>query len=172
MTKVQIGEGFAGSGPNAAHVNTVLGAKDGPVGVAWATALATPRAGYAAFVTVVRPNLPVKPFTLFVNKATTDPVAGERHARLTWGAAQAGVAAGVVAAARSGVVSERDADDLLLIAAVWVAPEADDEEAVFANNEAATLAALTAGRDATPSVADVLAAGAPENPFFRAGSGA
>ena len=171
MTKVQIGEGFAGSGPNAAHVNTVLGAKDGPVGVAWATALATPRAGYAAFVTVVRPNLPVKPFTLFVNKATTDPVGGERHARLTWGAAQAGVAAGVVAAVRSGVVSERDADDLLLIAAVWVAPEADDEEAVFANNEAATLAALTAGRDATPSVADVLAAGAPENPFFRTGSG-
>ena len=171
MTQVQIGEGFAGSGPNAAHVNTVLGAKDGPVGVAWATALATPRAGYAAFVTVVRPNLPVKPFTLFVNKATTDPVDGERHARLTWGAAQGGVAAGVVAAVRSGVVSERDADNLLLIAAVWVAPEADDEEAVFANNEAATLAALTAGRDATPSVADVLAAGAPENPFFRTGSG-
>ena len=29
---MQIGEGFAGSGVNAAHVNTVLGAKEGPVG--------------------------------------------------------------------------------------------------------------------------------------------
>ena len=37
-----IGEGFAGEGANAAHVNTVLGETSGPVGVAWATALATP----------------------------------------------------------------------------------------------------------------------------------
>ena len=50
---------------------------------------------------------------------------------------------------------------------MWVNPAADDEEAVFANNEQATLAALTAGRDGTPTVADVLAAGAPQNPFFR-----
>ena len=39
---------------------------------------------------------------------------------------------------------------------------------MYANNEAATLAALTAGHDGKPSVADVLAAGPPENPFFRA----
>ena len=36
---MQIGEGFEGSGPNAAHVNTVLGAKEGPVGIAWTTAI-------------------------------------------------------------------------------------------------------------------------------------
>ena len=94
-----------GSGPNAAHINTVLGAKDGPVGTAWATALATPRLGHAPFVVVVRPNVPVKPFTLFVNKAAIDGETNERHAQLTWGAAQAGVAAGVAAAVRTGVVS-------------------------------------------------------------------
>ena len=117
---MQVGEGFAGDGPNAAHVNTVLGAKDGPVGTAWATALATPRLGHAPFVVVVRPNVPVKPFTLFVNKSAIDGEKNERHARLTWGAAQAGVAAGVIAAVRKGIVSEADADELLLIAAVWV----------------------------------------------------
>ena len=58
-------------------------------------------------------------------------------------------------------------ESLLLIAAVWVNPEADDEEAVYANNEAATLAALTAGHDGLPRAADVLAAGPPENPYFR-----
>ena len=58
-----IGEGFAGAGVNAAHVNTVLGDKNGPVGIAWTTALATPRAGHAAFVVVVAPNVPVKPTT-------------------------------------------------------------------------------------------------------------
>jgi 5,6,7,8-tetrahydromethanopterin hydro-lyase len=162
--EIRVGEGFAGSGPNAAHVNTVLGAKDGPVGTAWATALATPRLGHAPFVVVAQPNVPVKPFTLFVNKAAID---GDVHARLTWGAAQAGVAAGVIAALREGVVAESDADALLLIAAVWVNPEAGDEDAVFDNNREATLAALAAGRDGTPSIADILAAGEPHNPFFR-----
>jgi 5,6,7,8-tetrahydromethanopterin hydro-lyase len=163
---MQLGEGFAGDGPNAAHINTVLGSKNGPVGTAWTTALATPRLGHAPFVVVVRPNVPVKPFTLFVNKSAVDGEKNERHAQFTWGAAQAGVAAGVVAALRKGIVSETDADELLLITAVWVNPEADDEHTVYANNEAATHAALAAGRDGTPTVADILAAGAPQNPFF------
>jgi 5,6,7,8-tetrahydromethanopterin hydro-lyase len=90
---MQLGECFVGSGPNAAHVNTVLGARSGPVGSAWATALATPTRGHAPFVAVIRPGLPAKPFTLFVNKAE---VRDDAHARLTWGPAQAGVAGGVV----------------------------------------------------------------------------
>ena len=78
----QYGEGFVGGGPNAAHVNTVLGRRDGPVGVAWATALASPSAGHVPFVCVHRPNEAVVPFTLFVNKAAID---GDRHGTLTWG---------------------------------------------------------------------------------------
>ncbi len=66
---MQLGEAFIGEGANAAHVNTVLGPRDGPVGTAWATALATPSAGHAPFVVVLQPGVPVKPFTLFVNKA-------------------------------------------------------------------------------------------------------
>jgi 5,6,7,8-tetrahydromethanopterin hydro-lyase len=148
-------------------VNTMLGAKSGPVGVAWATALATPRAGHAAFVVVAAPNVPVKPMTLFVNKATVDG-ANERHGTLTWGAAQAGVAAGVIDAHRKGVLRADDVDELVLVAAVWVNPAADDEEAVYANNATATLAALTAGRDDLPSIGTVLDAGEPRNPYFRA----
>ena len=165
---MQIGEGFEGSGPNAAHVNTVLGAREGPVGVAWTTALATPRLGHAPFVVVLKPNLPVKPFTLFVNKSAIDEEKNDKHARLTWGAAQAGVAAGVVAACRKRVLRTDEIESLLLIVAVWVNPEAHDEEAVYANNAAATLAALKAGHDALPRATDLLAAGDPQNPFFRA----
>ncbi len=163
---IRVGEGFSGEGPDAAHVNTVLGAKGGPVGAAWTTALATPRLGHAPFVAVVRPNVPVKPLTLFVNKAAIDP-ANELHARLTWGAAQAGVAAGVVAAVQHGAVDAADVEELFLIAAVWVDPKAGSEDAVYGNNEAATLAALRAGRDGSPTLSEVLAAGAPRNPFFR-----
>jgi 5,6,7,8-tetrahydromethanopterin hydro-lyase len=162
-----IGEAFAGDGPNAAHINTMLGAKTGPVGAAWATALATPRAGHAAFVVVAAPNVPVKPMTLFVNKATVDG-SNEMHGRLTWGAAQAGVAAGVMNAHRKGVLRADEADDLVLVAAVWVNPAADDEEMVYANNAEAMLGALTAGRDDLPTMRAVLDVGEPRNPYFRA----
>jgi len=161
----QYGEGFAGSGAHAAHVNTVLGRRDGPVGTAWATALATPSTGHAPFVVVHSPGLPVVPFTLFVNKAA---IANELHGRLTWGAAQAGVAAGVVDALEGGLFERcPDLDAVALIAAVWVDPAAAEEELVFAHNRNATLAAVTMGVTGGPDVADLLAAGDPTNPFFR-----
>jgi 5,6,7,8-tetrahydromethanopterin hydro-lyase len=163
---MQIGEAFVGDGVNAAHINTLLGVREGPVGTAWATALATPRAGHTPFVVVAQPNLPVKPMTLFVNKATV-AADDERHARLTWGAAQAGVASGVIDAVRKSVIDGNSANELVVIAAVWVNPAADDEEAVFANNAEATLAALTNGRDNLPSLRAVLDVGEPANPYFR-----
>jgi 5,6,7,8-tetrahydromethanopterin hydro-lyase len=165
----QIGECFVGDGPDAAHVNTVLGRYGGPVETAWATALATPRAGHTAFVAVLRPNLPVQPLTLFVNKAA---IAGDRHAELTWGAAQAGVAAGVADAVAAGVVPANEANNLLLIAAVWVNPAAGDADAVFANNRRATADALANGAARLPAIAEVLAAReAPVNPYYSPPAG-
>lgn len=162
---MELGEAFVGTGAEAAHINTMLGDRDGPVGQAWATALATPRQGHAAFVTVLQPGLPVQPFTLFVNKAT---IAGDGHARITWGAAQAGVAAGVADAVASEVIAAADAADLVLIAAVWVDPSAAEEDLVFANNRDAVASALAAGRAGAPAVDDVLAQRAAAwNPFFR-----
>ena len=163
---ILIGEAFAGEGAEAAHVNTVLGDRYGAVGTAWATALATPRQGHIPFVTVLRPNLPVKPLTLFVNKA---PVLDDAHANLTWGAAQAGVAGGVADAVAEGIISEQDAENLVLIAAVWVNPNARNAGLVYRNNRAATRNALQAGVHGTPKLADVLAAkDAPSNPYFSA----
>jgi 5,6,7,8-tetrahydromethanopterin hydro-lyase len=161
----EFGESFVGEGAEAAHVNTVLGAAGGPVETAWVTALATPRTGHAAFVATVAPGTAVRPFTLFVNKAAIE---GERHATLTWGAAQAGVASGVMAAVAEGTIPEGEAAALLLIAAVWVNPHAADERLVFENNKEATLGALRAGRQGRPSVAEALAARTtPFNAYYR-----
>jgi 5,6,7,8-tetrahydromethanopterin hydro-lyase len=161
----QIGEALVGTGAEAAHLNTVLGAKGGPVEAAWTTALATPRAGHAAFVTVVSPGMAVKPLTLFVNKAA---LTGTEHDRITWGAAQAGVVSGVLWAVADGVVPADQVDGLLLIAAVWVNPAARLEDLVYDNNRAATRGALEAGRDLRPDLADLLAQrDSPWNPFFR-----
>lgn len=146
-------------------MNTVLGRKGGPVETAWATALATPRQGHVPFVVVLRPNLPVKPLTLFVNKAD---VRGDRHAALTWGAAQAGVARGVLEAVADGVVPAGEADDLLLVAAVWVDWVAEDEEEVYAGNVEATRGALATSAGGRPAIEELLTLRAePENPFFR-----
>jgi 5,6,7,8-tetrahydromethanopterin hydro-lyase len=148
-------------------VNTVLGPRDGPVGTAWATALATPRAGHASFVVVARPNMPVKPPTLFVNKAE---IRGEQHGFLHWGAAQAAVARGVLESVAVGTIPQGEVDELVLIAAVWVDWSAADEEEVFANNIEATRAALAAAAQGQPRLEDLLRiAGEPANPFFRTG---
>lgn len=161
----QLGESFVGSGANAAHINTALGRIGGAVEQAWITALATPRMGYAPFVTVLKPNLPVKPFTLFVNKAA---ISGESHGLLTWGAAQAGVATGVAAAVADNIIPAVEVDNLRLIVAVWVNPEADDEDTVFTNNQQATREAIALGVRQLPDISEVLNARlTPANPFFK-----
>jgi 5,6,7,8-tetrahydromethanopterin hydro-lyase len=164
IVRSQFGESFIGEGVNAAHVNTVLGGKGGPVETAWVTALATPRPGHAAFVCTVAPGTALQPQTLFVNKATIE---SERHAQLTWGAAQAGVAAGVMDAVAAEIVLSDFATARLIVAAVWVNPQADDEQAVYANNREATREALRAGREMKPTVAEAKAAAEhPHNAYF------
>jgi 5,6,7,8-tetrahydromethanopterin hydro-lyase len=150
----QVGEAFAGSGPEAAHLNTVLGEKGGPVETAWATALVTPREGHCAFVVVAQPNIPVRPMTLFVNKAT---IASPEYARLTWGPAQMGVASGVLDAVANEVISEAVLLTHLLIAAVWVDPEAHDADAIYEFNRAATFASLARGASDDFDLAELLA---------------
>ncbi|HEY1832266.1 MAG TPA: formaldehyde-activating enzyme [Acidimicrobiales bacterium] len=162
--RTEYGECFVGDGPDAAHLNTVLGPRGSAVETAWVTALATPRQGHAAFVVTAVPGVAVRPHTLFVNKA---PIENDGHGRVTWGAAQAGVAAGVMDAVRDGVIDPAAAAELLLIAAAWVNPAAADEQAVFENNRQATVGALAAGQADRPTVAEALTAAlAPSNAFF------
>ncbi|MCR1160290.1 formaldehyde-activating enzyme [Paenarthrobacter sp. UW852] len=162
--QIQIGESFIGDGVNAAHVNTVLGHRNGPAGTAWATALATPSAGHVPFVAVLRPSLPVKPLTLFVTKAAP---ANDHHGNLIWGAAQAGIAAGVADAVADGILTDEQAGSHALIAAVWVNPNADDDDAVYRNNRESVRTALENGAKNLPSTSEVIEArNSPSNPFF------
>jgi 5,6,7,8-tetrahydromethanopterin hydro-lyase len=162
---MEIGEAFVGEGGDAAHVNTVLGSRSGPVGSAWAAGLAGPTEGHAGFVVIGQPGVMAVPPTLFVNKAT---ITGPGHGKMTWGPAQAGVAKGVASAVEAGVIDRAGAASLVLIAAVWVNPEAADEAVVFANNAEATQAALRNGHDGRPSIEDAISAGlSPWNAFYR-----
>ncbi|HEX4224791.1 MAG TPA: formaldehyde-activating enzyme [Pseudonocardiaceae bacterium] len=157
-----IGESFVGSGPNAAHTNIVLGRKGGPVETAWVTALASPSAGYAPFVAVLAPNVPIAPRTLFVNKAA---ITGELHGNATWGAAQAGLATGITQAIGEGLIPADELENLLIIAAIWVNPLVDDLDEAFRNQRDAAFGAVRAALAGCPTPAE-LAATAISNPFY------
>lgn len=164
MEQIQMGESFVGDGVNAAHINTVLGERNGPVGTAWATALAGPSEGFVPFVAVLKPSLPVKPMTLFIAKGSP---ASDFHGTAIWGPAQAGVTAGVADAVAEGIIPESYTDTHALIAAVWVNPGTDDHDQIYTNNREAMRRALTAGAANTPTAADVVEVrNSPSNPFY------
>jgi 5,6,7,8-tetrahydromethanopterin hydro-lyase len=162
---IHIGEGFEGSGSNAAHINLLLGPKEGPIATAWATAAASPGPGHIPFQAVLKPNVPVKPATLFIGKAV---LSGSNHETMTWGPAQLGVGAGITRALLDNVLPPGADDDWLAIALVWVNPSADNAELVYAHNKAAArIAAERALMTGWPSRAELEAAlGSLGNPFY------
>ena len=64
----------------------------------------------------------MRPVTVFRNKVTIDELSSP-FALMTWGAAQLGVAQGVLDAVADGLLPPEAVDELMLIAAVWVDPE-------------------------------------------------
>ena len=158
-------EAWAGTGENAAHLNLAVGLKGGPIEQAFLTAMASPRPGHLPFFTVLQPNWPVKPYTLFVNKAD---LRSEEHSRLTWGPAQAGIAEGILTAVQRGIIPAERVDDYLVIAAVWVDWNANSDEEVYQNNRDAALSALERALGGEPGIEDLLARlGHAENPFLK-----
>ncbi len=161
---MMIGESFVGSGANAAHLNVIAGARDGPVGAAWANALSSPTAGHLPFMVVLQPGVPVKPATVFINKAA---LRGESHERMTWGPAQAGVAKGVQERMLDGTLPAGAADGWCVIVAAWVDWSADDADAVFENNYRAAREAIERAMGNEPTLDAVREAAAhPHNPFY------
>jgi len=158
-------EAWSGTGVNAAHLNLAVGLKGGPLEQAFLTAMALPRPGTIPFFTVLQPNWPVKPYTLFVNKAD---LRSEEHSRLTWGPAQAGIAEGILTAVQRRIIAPERVDDYLAIVAVWVDWNADSDEEVYQNNRDAALRAMERAFGGEPGIEDLLARlGHAENPFLK-----
>ena len=158
-----IGEAFEGGGGNAAHINLILGPK-AELGAAYALAAASPGPGHIPFQAVLKPNVPAAPATLFVGKAI---IRDANNELMTWGPAQAGVAAGIAEALLTGALPPIAAEDWVAIALVWVDWTADDAETVYANNRAATLRAAQRALEGGPSreaLAEALTS--VSNPFF------
>jgi formaldehyde-activating enzyme len=164
----RIGEGWGGIKPNGSHVNVVLARRAGPTFAAAIGMFAHPAPGHTPVLVCVGPEEaryePVWPPTLMMNKATATD---ERHETMTWGAAQLGIGQGVLDAVADGLLEATD--ELAVLVAVWVDPNANDETAVRLANRAAVRKAIgtcVEGRDPEAAARLVAERDALRNPFY------
>jgi 5,6,7,8-tetrahydromethanopterin hydro-lyase len=135
-----IGEAWSGEVPNGSHINLVLARRGSPTAAAATAVLGSPRPGHLPILACLKgAGTPVRPATIVVNKVTLE---GEQLERMTWGAAQLGIAQGVLDAVADGLLAAEEAGEVIILVAVWVDPDAHDETAVLAANREATRDAI------------------------------
>jgi bifunctional enzyme Fae/Hps len=134
-----IGEALIGEGDNVAHLDLIIGSKDGPVGISFANALSTPSKGHGGLLGAIRPNLLSKPISLIVPKVT---VTDMEDANKIFGPAQAAVAKGIVDAVEEGLIPLNKVDEWLIIVSVFIHPAANDYRKIYQFNYGATKLAI------------------------------
>lgn len=149
----RIGEALVGEEPEVAHIDLIIGDKNGPVGIAFAFGLAHQSAGHTKLFAVIAPNLLVKPVTLIVPKVTIKTL---KQAELIFGPAQYAVAKAVADAVAEGIIPKDQVDDLVIICGVFVHPKAKDPDKVFKYNYEATKLALKRAMAQEPRIEEIL----------------
>src|SRR6186997_988632 len=119
-----IGEALSGEGNEIAHIDLLIGDKNGPVGHAFANALARQSEGHSNLLAVLTPNLAVKPSTVLITKVT---IKGMKQAVQMFGPAQAAVAKAVADSVAAGVIPASKADDLVIVCGVFIHWDAADD---------------------------------------------
>ena len=149
-----VGEALTGDGNEIAHIDLLIGSKDGPVGVAFANALARQSEGHSNLLAVLEPNLAVKPATVMITKVT---IKGMSQAVQMFGPAQAAVVKAVADSVADGVIPEDQAEDLVIVCGVFIHPAAEDDQKIYEYNYQATKDAIASAMNGTPSAADMVA---------------
>jgi len=148
-----IGEALVGEGNEVAHIDLLIGDKDGPVGEAFANGLSSLSVGHTPLLAVIRPNLPPKPHTLLVPKVT---VKNLEQAGKIFGPAQAAVAKAVADTVEEGIVPKDKVDDWVIVCSVFVHPEAKDYRRIYQYNYGATKLALRRALANYPSLEKII----------------
>ena len=130
-----IGEALCGEGNEVAHIDLLIGDKTGPVGVAFANALANQSAGHSNLLAVLTPNLLVKPATVLITKVT---IKGAKQAVQMFGPAQYAVAKAVADSVEAGVIPKDQCENLVIVCGVFIHWEANDDKKIFQFNYDAT----------------------------------
>jgi 5,6,7,8-tetrahydromethanopterin hydro-lyase len=149
-----VGESLVGEGNEVAHIDLLIGDKSGPVGVAFANALANQSAGHSNLLAVLTPNLAVKPATVMITKVT---IKGAKQAVQMFGPAQYAVAKAVADSVAEGVIPKDQAEKLCIVCGVFIHWEAADDKKIFQYNYEATKQSIARAMKNEPSAADVVA---------------
>lgn len=149
-----IGEGLVGDGNEIAHIDLMIGSKDGPVGVAFANALATQSAGHTNLLAVLEPNIAVKPATVMITKVT---IKGMKQAVQMFGPAQFAVAKAVADSVGAGVIPKDQAENLVVVCGVFIHPAAENDQKIYQYNYEATKLAIANAMGNKPSADEMLA---------------
>jgi 5,6,7,8-tetrahydromethanopterin hydro-lyase len=153
MRDILIGESLVGDGNEIAHIDLLIGPKNGPVGQAFCNALVNQNQGHTALLAVLEPNLAPKPATIIQNKVT---IKGADQAVLMFGPAQAAVAKAVADAVADGVIPKNEAENLVAIVSVFIHWDARDKKKIYDFNYRATKEAIQRAMREEPKVDQVL----------------
>lgn len=150
----KIGEALIGSGNEIAHIDLVIGDKEGPVGAAFVENMTGLSIGHTPLLTVIRPNLLTKPATLIIPKVT---VSGLKDADKIFGPAQTAVGRAVADAVAEGIINKEDTENMVILVNVFIHPDAEDYRKIYQYNYGATKLAIKRAMDKYPSIDKVLA---------------
>ena len=134
-----VGEALIGDGAEIAHIDLLMGDKEGPIGSAFANAISQLSAGHTPLLAVVRPNLLTKPVTLVIPKVTLKDMAQVNE---MFGPVQAAVAKAVADCVEEGLFSGVDIEKVAILASVFVHPDAKDYNRIYRYNYGAMKLAL------------------------------
>jgi 5,6,7,8-tetrahydromethanopterin hydro-lyase len=151
---LNIGEALVGEGNEIAHIDLMIGSKTGPVGLAFAHALATQSEGHTNLLAVLEPNLPAKPPTVLITKVT---IKGMDQAVLMFGPAQYAVAKAVADCVADGTIPRDQADDLVIVCGVFIHPDAKDKAKILKFNHEATKLSIQRAMKNEPTPSEVVA---------------
>lgn len=154
MSTMFVGEALVGEGNEIAHIDLLIGSKDGPTGVAFANALSRQSAGHSNLLAVLEPNLAVKPATVMITKVT---IKGAKQAVQMFGPAQDAVAKAVADSVGEGVIPKDQAEDLVIVCGVFIHWDASDDKKIYEYNYEATKLAIANAMQSKPSVDEMLA---------------
>lgn len=158
-----IGEALLGDGNEVAHIDLLIGSKDGPVGNAFANALASQKQGFTNLLAVHYPNLICKPATVMITKVT---LKGAGQVVQMFGPAQDAVAQAVTDSVIEGIIPKADADNLVIVCGVFIHWDAKDNQKIFKNNYDATKLSIARAMKGEPKIDEIIAKkSAAKHPF-------
>jgi 5,6,7,8-tetrahydromethanopterin hydro-lyase len=164
-----LGESLVGEGNEVAHIDLIIGSRQGHAGAAFTNALTNNKDGFTTLLAVVAPNLPAKPDTILFNKVT---IKGAKQAVQMFGPAQAAVARAVVDSVASGVIPKDKVDDLVIIVGVFIHWDASDDKKIFQYNYQATKESIARALKNEPEVDAVISAARTTHHPFAGGADA